>query len=152
AGGRMDLPTLSQPQRLWWLLPPLPLLLLLALPPRPRAVHWTAHRAEWLLALAAVRRRPPRFRAWRWLLLPLGGVAVAVAHGSPQGAGSRGPHRLVVLLDGSASMAAQQRGGPPFARAVAELRSVLAAVPPHVQVEVVRFGDGLQRWSGAAAR
>jgi hypothetical protein len=48
----MELPTLTAPQQLWWLLAVLPLLFWLAQPPRPRRLHLTPHRAQWLLAQA----------------------------------------------------------------------------------------------------
>lgn len=149
----MELPALSRPEQLWWLLPLLPLLWWLALPPRPRRVLVTAHRAQWLRALGALRRRPPRFRPVRLLLLLLGAVAVALAAAAPATRPRPGPERLLVLLDGSASMAAQRGGATAFARALETVRRELAALPAHVEVEVVQVnGGGVQRWSGPAAR
>jgi hypothetical protein len=148
----MELPTLTAPQQLWWLLAVLPLLFWLAQPPRPRRMHLTSHRAQWLLAQASLRRRPPRFRALRWLLLSMAAGAVAFAQAAPRSAGRSGPERLVVLLDGSASMAARRGGESAFARAVELVRRELESVPPHVEVEVVRLGAVCARWRGAAAR
>jgi len=149
----MELPTLTAAGHLWWLLVVLPVLFLLAQPPRPRRVLWTAHRAQWLLAQAALRRRPVRFRALRWLLLSLAATLCIVAVARPERRAGDGPTRLVVLLDGSASMARRCGDGSAFAAALARARSELARVPAGVDVEVVRLGGGgLQRWSGPAAR
>ena len=71
----MELPSLSSPERLWWLVALLPLLYLLAQPPRPRQALFTAHASQWQRALQQLKRRPPRFRALRWLLLSLSCVS-----------------------------------------------------------------------------
>src|SRR5262245_12383380 len=150
----MELPTLTAPEWLWSLGAVLPLLWWLAQPPRPRRVLWTAHRAQWLLAQAALRRRAARFHALRWLLLAATAVLVAFAVAAPTAPARPGPARLRVLLDGSASMAAVDAGGTTaFQRAVALVRQRLAALPAHVDVAVVAYGHGgFRRWAGAAAR
>lgn len=151
----------AEPDRLWWLLV-LPLLVWWSLPPKPRQVHWTPHWAAVQRALAALQRRPPR-RNWLrlWLLL-LATAAAVLAHAGPRLAAEPGPTRLVVVLDGSQSMAAAAGTWPVataangtvsrWQRALALLRERLAAVPPHVDVTLVRAGGPLLRRSGAWAR
>ncbi len=149
----MELPALNAAARLWWLLAVLPVLFWLAQPPRPRRVLVTAHRSQWLLAQAALQRRPARFRALRWLLLSLAAVGGVMATAEPTVARGTGPARLVVLLDGSASMARRIGAQSAFELAVAQVRRELANVPDDVTVEVLRWSNGgLARWSGAAAR
>lgn len=142
------------PANLWWLLV-LPVLLWLALPPRPRAVALTAHLPEWLLAHAALRRRPPRLRGLRFVLLACACIAAVLAMAGPRLPGSPGARRLVVLLDGSASMAADAgagRAGTRFAAAAAAVRERTAALGPHIAVDLLRCGGPLRRRSGASAR
>jgi hypothetical protein len=129
----------------------LPVLWWLSLPPRPRHVHWTPHLAQWQNAIAALRRRAPRASSLRFLLLALAAAAAAVAAAGPFVPAQPGPGRLVVLLDGSASMAAG-RDGSAFARARESIAASMAVVPPHVDVTVVRIGGDVVRRHGASAR
>ena len=148
----MELPALTHPDRLWWLLL-LPLLWFLALPPRPRRVVLTAHLPQWLAAMLRQRRRPPRFRRWRFLLLVLATIAAVLAHAGLQARALPGKTRLVAVLDASASMAAATADQPSaFSRAVQLLRRRLADVPEDVDVRVVRIGAQLTLATGAAAR
>ncbi len=144
--------TFLQPQHLWWLLL-LPVLYWLALPPRPRRQLWTAHLPQWQQAHAALRRRPPRLSGVRLLLLALAAATAALAHARPVWRGEPGPDRLVVLLDASASMAAHGADGrAAFAAASGTLREHLAALPPQVEVTVLRCGGPHLRRQGASAR
>ncbi|MSR38000.1 MAG: hypothetical protein EXS02_04080 [Planctomycetes bacterium] len=147
----MELPTLTSPLQLWWLALLLPLIFWLHLPPRPRQVHWTAHLPQWLLAERTVRRRPPRFRALRWLLLTLAVIAVVMAQSGPLSKSQPGPRKLLVLLDGSASMAAPGADSC-FARAIEIVRKKIATLPLHIEVEVVLIGAEVTRMSGSFAR
>ena len=83
---------LQAPERLWWLLL-LPVLFWLAMPPRPRTVVWTAHLPQWVLAQKTLRRRPPRLRGLRFLLLALACVAAVLAHAGLGLRGTPGPQR-----------------------------------------------------------
>lgn len=139
--------TLAHPERLWWLLV-LPLLLLLLLPPRPRRVAYTAHLPQWRAAMQGLRRRPPRALSLRALLLLLAAGAALAAVLGVSLAGRPGPQRLVVLLDGSLSMAAHDA----YAEASRELRARLAGLPESVDVRVLRCGGPLLRRHGASAR
>lgn len=144
--------TLQAPQLLWLLLA-LPLLWWLSLPPRPRAVAWTPHLMQWRLALGALRRRPPRFARLRFLLLASAAVAAALAAAQPRWRGAPGPRRLVVVLDHSASMGAQdEHGSQAAARARAGLAAAFAALPAHVDVTLLAVGGDLRRRHGASAR
>ncbi len=144
---------LLAPEHLWALLV-LPVLWWLALPGRPRAVRWTAHFAQWQEALARQPRRPHRRRRLRFWLLALAAAAAVVAWCQPILPGLAGKQRLVVVLDGSASMAvpAVDGGASPFAQARAALATQLAAVPSHVEVTLVQPGRSLVRRHGASAR
>ncbi len=135
----MELPALGAPTQLWWLAAVLPLLWWLAQPPKPKQVHWTAHLPQWLRAEALVRRRPPRFRALRWLLLTLAAVMVVVASAAPTARGHAGPDRLAVLVDTSASMLAGADGGA-LARACAQVQREVGSLPSHVAVDVFACG------------
>ena len=95
----MELPTLTDPMQLAWLALLLPLLWWLAQPPKPKQVHWTAHLPQWLRAEATIRRRPPRFRAVRWLLLALAVTAVVCAKAAPVAQGRSGPDRKSTRLN-----------------------------------------------------
>ncbi|MGE3174505.1 MAG: hypothetical protein AB7O97_17880 [Planctomycetota bacterium] len=149
----MELPALTEPGRLWWLLAVLPAVWWLAQPPRPRRTLVTAHPVQWRLAQEALRRRPARFRALRWALLCAAAGCAALAAAGPRTAPGNGAERLVVLLDGSASMGARDGAGVRADdRARALVRERLARVPEGVEVRVLRLGaGGLQRWSGAGA-
>lgn len=138
---------LQTPERLWWLLL-LPVLFWLAMPPRPRTVVWTAHLPQWALAQKALRRRPPRLRGLRFVLLALACLAAVLAHAGLVQPGTEGPQRLVVLLDASASMAGQGA----FATAQAKMREQFAALPESVDLTVLRCGGPLVRRYGASAR
>lgn len=149
--------TFTDPERLWWLLV-LPLLVWWSLPPRPRHVHWTPHWAVVQRAMASLQRRPPRrnwFRLW-WLLAAAAAAVLACA--GPQQAAVPLPARLVVLLDGSQSMAASAAspaGGATASRwqvATALLRERLGALPPHVDVTLLRAGGPALRRTGEFAR
>jgi len=140
-------PTLSHPERLWVLLL-LPLLWWLLQPLRPRVVLLTAHLRQWLLAQERLRRRPIR-RHWpRLLLLLLAFTAGVLAMAGPTAAGRTGAPRLLVLLDGSASMAAARPGGSPFDQALARLRRELLQLPASVEVQLLLGGRAPQQWRG----
>ncbi len=143
---------LAEPWRLLALLA-LPLLWWLSLPSRPQTAVLTPHLQQWQLALAALRRRPPRWSRWRLLLLALAAAAAALAFAGPSLPGTPGAERLVVVLDGSASMAARGADGrTAWERATAAVRDRLAEVPPHVDVALLRAGGPLRRRHGASAR
>ncbi|MEC7584863.1 MAG: hypothetical protein VYE77_11145 [Planctomycetota bacterium] len=149
----MELPTLARPEWLCSLFLLLRLLWWLARPPRPRRRILTAHREQWLRALAALRRRPPRLRPLRLWLLVSAVVAIALAAAAPKLAAGPGPDRLLVLLDASASMAARSGDGTAQSGALRAIREQLAEVPTHVRVEVVELGaGGLRRLRGPVAR
>jgi hypothetical protein len=138
-----------------WLLAALvlPLLWWLSMPPRPRQQQWTPHLLQWQQALHALRRRPPRFATLRFLLLALAAAALVLAMAAPQRPGTPGAERLVVLLDGSASMAAHDRSGESaWQRACSTLRERLATVPAGVDVTLLVPGADLRRRHGASAR
>lgn len=144
--------SLASPQFLWAALL-VPILWWLSQPPRPRRLLLTPHLAQWQQALHALRRRPPRGSAVRFVLLALATIAAAIAAARPFARGRPGPHRLVVLLDASASMAqlgADRRSA--FAQAEALLRATFAALPPNVEVTLLRCGGALLRRHGASAR
>lgn len=144
--------TLLAPHALWWFAA-VPLIVWLALPPRPRAVVWTPHLAEWQKAWLSLRRRPRQHAGLRLALLLVACAAAVLATADPVTIARDGPDRLVVLLDGSASMAAQdaeQRTA--FERACTTLRGELARVPEHVDVTLLRCGGPLLRRHGASAR
>ena len=103
--------TLLAAWQLLWLVPVLPLLWWWSMPPRPAQVQWTAHLAQVERALAALRRRPPRLMRLRFLLLVLAAVATTLSAARPVWRGTAGATRLVVVLDGSASMAARSDDG-----------------------------------------
>lgn len=150
----MELPSLSSPERLWWLVALLPLLYLLAQPPRPRQALFTAHASQWQRALQQLKRRPPRFRALRWLLLSLSCVLLALASAGPALAGESGVERVVFLVDGSMSMGARASGGTTaFVRAAEAVRAVASRIPEHVDVETVVARSGsIERLGGPSAR
>lgn len=147
----MEPPFLNAPERLWWLLL-LPVLYWLALPPRPQRQTLTAHLPQWLLAQARLRRRPPRFRRWRFVLLALAVVGAVLAAAGPALPGAAGPTRLCVVVDSGASMAHRVGDRTAAEIATATVRDGLAAVPPHVDLVVVTAGGAVQRRHGAAAR
>lgn len=150
----MELPTLTSPERLLWLLPVVFVLWWLAQPPRPRVPLFTAHSAQWRLAMERARRKPPRFRALRWLLAVLASALLGIAATNPVSAAEDLPDRVVFLVDGSASSAAvDEAGDSAFTAAVRRVREVARSIPDHVDVEVVvARGDSLARWSDDAAR
>lgn len=150
----MELPTLTNATQLWWLLVLLPLLFWLAQPPRPRKLLYTAHPGQWRLAQEALRRRPPRFRALRWLLLSLAALLATIAAAEPVLQQGLGPTRLFVLLDASASTGAKSSDGEssPFERSLAAVREVFATLPPHVDRDIAIARDGaITRRFGSAA-
>lgn len=145
--------TLLAAQQLLWLAVVVPLMWWWSLPPRPVQVQWTAHLVQVERALAALRRRPPRLARWRFVLLVLAAVATALAAARPVWHGTDGAARLVVVLDGSASMAA--RGGDgrsAWQTAQQRVQTVFAELPDAVEVTVLRAGGSLLRRHGAAAR
>jgi hypothetical protein len=167
--------TFAEPLRWLWLLAAVPLLWWLSLPSRPRTATLTPHLAQWQAALAALRRRPPRQSRLRFVLLALAAVGAAGAFAQPFLQGAPGAERLVVLLDGSASMGARAGNAAMFSRdlhtgeassrasaigqdasswerAHAALRQGLANVPAHVDVTLLRVGGPMLRRHGAAAR
>lgn len=150
----MELPALTSPERLLWLLPAAALLWWLAQPPRPRQALFTAHSAQWRLAMERARRRPPRFRALRWLLAVLACAMLALAATEPVSAGGKGVQRVVFLLDGSASAAARDLDGvSAFEAACRRVREESRRIPQHVRVDAVVARSGsLERWSDDSAR
>jgi len=150
----VELPSLSSPERLWWLVALLPVLYLLAQPPRPQKTLFTAHAAQWQRALQQLQRRPPRFRALRWLLLSLACIVLAVASAGPVQAGTAGVERVVFLVDGSMSMGARAGSGTTaFLRAVESVRALASRIPAHVEVETVVARSGsIERLGGPFAR
>lgn len=151
-GGRLDLPTLNEPQRLWWLVL-LPLVWLLALPPRPVRVLLTAHMQQWLLAREALRREAPRVRPLRLVLLLLALACCIVAHADPRSRTAAGAERLVVLVDASASMGARVNAGTSvLEEAVATVRDRLATVGESVEVRIVALGEHAAVLDGILAR
>jgi len=144
--------TFSAPIPWWWLLL-LPVVWWLARPARPRTQVLTPHFAQWQSALAALRRRTPRASTMRLWLLALALVAAVVAAGRPFLPGEGGVRQLVVVLDGSASMAGGVAGGgSAWDRAQASLRTAFSALPPDVDVTLLRAGGPLLRRHGASAR
>ena len=104
---------LVDPQFLWALLL-LPLVWWLSQPPKPQREVLSAHLVQWRLAMRALNRRPPRGSWLRFALLALAIVCATVAAARPFVPGAKGPDKLVVLLDASASMAAAvEPAGPP---------------------------------------
>jgi len=147
-GGYLDL---DQPERLLWLLL-LPLLYLLARPPRPRRARLTAHLRQWLQARDTLKRRPLRFRRLRFLLLVLAFLAMVLAHAGSRVAGRAGAAELVVLVDTSASLGARSSGGPPAWQELRQhLREQLATVPEHIPVRVGLCGAELTLRRGREA-
>lgn len=151
-GGGLDLPTLSEPHRLWLLLL-LPLVWLLALPPRPVRVLLTAHMQQWLLAREALRRSAPRVRPLRLLLLLAALACCILAHADPRTRGKPGAERLVVLLDASASMAARGTSGDDcLGTALAAVRERLGELDDSVETRLVALGEHAAVLDGAMAR
>jgi hypothetical protein len=144
--------TLAEPWRLLALLV-VPVLWWLSLPSRPQTAVLTPHLQQWQLALAALRRRPPRWSRWRFLLLAMAAAFAALAFAGPLVPGEPGASRLVVVLDASASMAARGPDGrTAWARATDALRTKLPTVPADVEVTLLRAGGPLLRRHGASAR
>ena len=144
--------TLAEPWRLLALLV-VPALWWLSLPSRPQTAVLTPHLQQWQSALAALRRRPPRWSRWRFLLLALAAAFAALAFAGPIASGEPGASRLVVVLDASASMAARGPDGrTAWARATDALRTALPTVPADVEVTLLRAGGPLLRRHGASAR
>lgn len=149
--------TLAAPHVLWALLL-LPLLWWLSQPPKPRRHAFTAHMAQWQLAMKALRRRPPRGSWLRFALLALAFVAATLAAAQPESAATPGAKRLVVLLDASASMGASTVAAAADARPSAfelarrQLRHTFAQLPASIDVTVLRCGGDLLRRHGDAAR
>ncbi len=142
---------LLHPERLVWLLL-LPVLWWLARPPAPRAVLWTPHFAQWQQALARLGRTAPRRRGLPFVLLALAATAAVLALAEPVLPNRPGPLRLVVLCDRSASLAQVHGGQPAWAVAEQRLRERLDAVPPWVDVTLLRCGGPLLRRHGPSAR
>ncbi|MEC7726918.1 MAG: VWA domain-containing protein, partial [Planctomycetota bacterium] len=142
---------LQHPEYLW-ALAALPLMWWLSRPPAPRRRVWTGHLEQWQLAMQSLRRRPPRGSWLRFVLLAVALIAAAFAAAGAQAAGRPGPQRLVVLLDASASMAAERDGVSAFDRARQKLAERLRALPAHVEVVLLRCGGDLRRRYGEAAR
>ncbi|MCR9243978.1 MAG: hypothetical protein NXI31_03030 [bacterium] len=134
-------------ERAWWLLT-LPLVLWLVIPPRPRRVEATAHLPQWEAALQGLRRRRPRAFSLQLLLLLLAAACAVLALLGLGVAGQVGPQRLVVLLDGSQSMAAHSA----FERARERVVTTLADLPAEVDVRVLRCGGPMLRRHGESAR
>lgn len=146
----MELPDLSDPARLWWLLI-LPLLYLLARPPFPHRIVATAHMAQWLRAQERLGRRRIRFRRLRFLLLVCAFTLAVVAYAGPRLGELSGPIRLTVLLDASASMAAGTELASPWTEAVELVQDQLSVLPEHIEVRLARFGDGVEVFSESRA-
>src|SRR5690606_14926330 len=89
-------------------------------------------------ALASVPRRRLRFRHLRFWLLALAALLAVSASGEPIVGRRDGPARLVVVLDGSDSMAARlPGGGTAWEAALARTRAAVAGLPGEVAVEVL---------------
>ncbi len=139
---------MNAPEHLAWLAL-LPLLWWLQRPPRPRRALLTAHFTQWQRARERLRRRPIRFDVLRFLLLVVAFAAAIVAATGATLPGRPGATSLVVLLDDSASLTADD--GAPWRDAVARVRDTLQALPPHVSAALVRTGDdGLTVHAGTA--
>lgn len=145
----MELPDLTDPARLWWLLL-LPVLYLLARPPFPRRVVDTAHMAQWLRAQQRLGRRRVRFRRLRFLLMVLAFTLSVVAFAGPRSRGAPGPTRLAVLLDSSASMGEATGSESPYGQAVALIRARLSTLPADIEVRLARIADQVEVSVGAA--
>lgn len=143
----MDLPALTRPEHLAWLLL-LPVLFWLSRPHRPHRVIATPHLAQWLRAQARLRRRPVRLRWLRFLLLALAFSASVLALCGPTLGGREGPRALAVLVDVSGSLAATAQD-PPWRRLRAELASRLKALPDDVPVRMALCGDGVSVVEGS---
>jgi hypothetical protein len=119
----------------------LPLLWWLARPPRPRRVVQTAHLTQWRAALLRLHRRDVRFRRLRFWLLVAAYAATVLATAEPELGATPGPRILAVVVDDSASMAAEEvGGGTAFGRAIDRVRAVLANLPPGVEVRLGTLG------------
>lgn len=151
-GGGLDLPTLNEPQRLWLLLL-LPLVWLLALPPRPVRVLLTAHMQQWLVARDALRRNAPRVRPLRLVLLLAALACCIVAHADPRSRATPGAERLVVLVDTSASMGARSESGATVLdEAIRTVGERLAMVDASVDLRLVALGEHAAVLDGMMAR
>jgi len=145
--------TFAEPLRLLALLFVLPLLWWLSQPSRPRTATLTPHLAQWQAALAALRRRPPRLARLRFLLLAVAAAGAVAAFSGPSLRGRPGAERLVVVLDGSASMGARGADGrSAWQRAQAALRAGFERLPVELPVTLLRAGGSLRRRHGASAR
>ena len=142
---------LVDPQFLWALLL-LPLVWWLSQPPKPQREVLSAHLVQWRLAMRALNRRPPRGSWLRFALLALAIVCATVAAARPFVPGAKGPDKLVVLLDASASMAAAVGDRTAFELARGAVRTQLGGLPEHVEVTLLRCGGDLRRRHGIAAR
>lgn len=138
---------LIHPQRLWTLLGLLALFWL-ALPPRPRRAVGTAHWGPWQRALERAGHRPVRLRRLRFWLLASAFALAVVAWAGLRIGGREGPLRLEVVLDGSASMAARDEGGPLLAQARRAVTERWLSLAEHVEVAVVEVGAGVRLWRG----
>ena len=144
----MELFDFAAPGRLIWLLA-LPLLYWLSRPPRPKQDCATAYLALWLKARDKLRRRPIRFRWFRFVLLALAFSALVLAHSEPSIPGRVGATDLVVLLDTSASMASVERETRPWDQAIAKIDAALADVPESVDVRVGLCGEQVRVLRGS---
>ncbi|HLU38124.1 MAG TPA: hypothetical protein VK081_01990 [Planctomycetota bacterium] len=129
----------SHPARLL-LAPAVALIFLLALPPRPHREVLTAYLPQWLHALLRSRRRPLRYPWLRTLLAAVAFLAAVAAFAGPRVPPVPGPQRLRVVVDASASLAADTGGGSAWSALRAALAGGLAGLPAHVRasVEVLR--------------
>ena len=146
----MDLPSLTRPEHLAWLLL-LPVLYWLSRPHRPHHVSGTPHLTQWLRARARLRRRPVRLRWLRLLLLLMAFTASVLALCGPTQGGREGPRALAVLVDTSASLNAPA-GGPAWTQVQAELERQLTSVPAEVEVRLALCGDGVRVVDGPVER
>lgn len=143
----MDLPALSRPENLLWLLL-LPVLFWLSRPQPPRQVALTPHLALWLRARARLGRRAIRFRWRRFLLLALAFGTTVLALCGPTHGGREGPRALAIVLDASTSMGA---GAPdsPWSRARALIEERLHDLPAHVVAQIALCGAEVRVLTGS---
>jgi len=113
----------------------IPLLWWLAIPPRPRVAHATAHLSLWEVALRRLGRQSERFRHLRFWLLATALAAVAMAAAGPFVRGRVGPDVLAFVIDNSASMGAREPDGrPTLDHVIDRIRRVVPSLPSGVRL------------------
>ena len=145
----MDLPSLTSPENLGWLLL-LRVLFWLSRPVRPRQATTTPHLTQWLRARARLRRRPVRFRWLRFVLLMIAFTSSVIAFCGPTRGGVEGPRSLAVVMDVSGSLAAGD-GASTWSEARQVLRDGLAQLPGSFPIRLAICGAGVAAIEGSAA-